>query len=388
MTPTTFDRRRIVLALCLLAVLGFYLRCSLSYGKQLDGAPVGGDFQNLQADAILAGQLDLRLDAPPGLLALGDPYDAAANQQYRDDGLHDLTLYDGKIYAYFGPAPVVLLFIPFRLLHIGELSPTLACLLLCAAGFLASVGVFRTVSRRFLAPLSVTTEAVSFLALGFAAPIGWLISIGRGYEVPIAGGYCLVMGGLYFLTRGLFAAPTRPRLSLGLGSLLLAGAVGARPNLFWTFAFIIFALAYLRWGEGRRDIPRAAWIALLAPYGTVAIVLAWYNWARFGSVSEFGTSYMLLGENVRLARADEFLRVSALAGEKTAGIPRSGVASRVFAVTVRTELPQRAGRRAPPEHAGVIAGDSRPVRLLEIPPMARLVRRRARLRGPDRHRGQ
>jgi len=72
----------------------------------------------------------------------------------------------------------------------------------------------------------------------------------------------------------------------------------------------VFALAYLRWGEATRVIPRPAWIALLVPYAVVAVVLGWYNWARFGSISEFGTSYMLLGENVRLARADElvFLR--------------------------------------------------------------------------------
>ena len=193
-------RRRIVLARLrrmsrMLLGLASTCRCALSYGKDLDRTPVRVDFQNLQADAFLAGRLDLRLVVPAGLLALDDPYDAAANQDYREQGLHDLTLYDDKIYAYFGPAPVVLLLHPVSLLHVGDLSPTLACLIFCAAGFLASVGVFRTVSRRFLPPLSTATEAVSILALGFGAPIGWLIYIGRGYEVPIACGYFLVFRG-------------------------------------------------------------------------------------------------------------------------------------------------------------------------------------------------
>jgi hypothetical protein len=298
--------RRIVLLVCVLAVLAFYVRCGLTYGKVLRPAEYRGGFQNLQADAFLAGQLDLRLDVPAGLAELDDPYDATANEPYRAAGLHDLTFYDGKLYAYFGPAPVVLLYIPARLLQLGELSSTFAVLVFCSGGFLASVGVLRTMVRRFLAPLSTATEAVSILALGLAAPMGWLVHIGRAYEVPIACGYCLVFSGLFFLTRGLFTSTTRPNANLMLGSLLLAGAVGARPNLFWLFGFIVFALAYLRWGALRGPIPRRAWSALLGPYVLVGLALAWYNWARFGSVSEFGTNYMMLGENIRLARADEF----------------------------------------------------------------------------------
>src|SRR5438552_240412 len=301
---------RVVLALCVCAVLGFYVRCAWTYGKDLDPAPQRVDFQNRLADAFLHGQLNLRLEVPAGLTALPDPYDSVANEQYRSAGLHDLTFYKGKIYAYFGPAPVLLLFVPFRLLRVGDLSPTLACLIFSVGGFFASVGVFLTMTRRFLRPLSTGGEALAVVALGFAAPVGWLISIGRGYEVPISCGYFLVFSGLYFLTRGLFAAPARPIANLALGSFLLAGAVGARPNLFWLFGFVVFALAYLRWGDDRRAIPRSTWIALLAPYAAVALALAWYNWARFDSVSEFGTTYMLLGENGRLARANElgFLR--------------------------------------------------------------------------------
>ena len=41
------------------------------------------------------------------------------------------------------------------------------------------------------------------------------------------------------------------------------------------------------------------------PWIGVGAALAWYNWTRFGAVSEFGTNLMLSGENVRLARKNE-----------------------------------------------------------------------------------
>jgi len=302
--------RSTILVLCIVAVFGFYLRCGWSYDKSLDPAPVAGDFQNLQADGFLNGQLSLKLPVPDGLKRLPDPYDPVANAPFRQRGLHDLSFYRGKLYTYFGPSPVVLLFIPFRLLHVGDLSTTLACLIFCFGGYLASVGVFFVVVRRFLSPLSIWAEATAVLALGFAAPMGWLVSIGRGYETAIASGYFLVFSGLFFLARGLFSGSTRPIPNLALGTFSLAAAVGARPNLVLVFGFVLFALGYLGWGENPPVRRRAALAAIVVPYLAVGLLLAWYNWARFGSVTEVGTSYQLLGENFRLARANElgFLR--------------------------------------------------------------------------------
>ena len=52
-------------------VLGFYLRCGWTYGKDLDPTQSRGDFQNLLADAFLAGQLNLKTAVPQGLAEPG-----------------------------------------------------------------------------------------------------------------------------------------------------------------------------------------------------------------------------------------------------------------------------------------------------------------------------
>jgi hypothetical protein len=86
-------RRRVVLLLCVAAVLGVYYRCATSYGKSLDPAPRRNDFQNVQAYAFVHGQLNVLIEVPPGLEALPDPTTPRTNHGTR---LHDLVK-DGKL---------------------------------------------------------------------------------------------------------------------------------------------------------------------------------------------------------------------------------------------------------------------------------------------------
>jgi hypothetical protein len=63
----------------------------------------------------------------PEISALPDPYDSVANGPYR---LHDASFYKGRYYLYFGPVPAVVLFLPFSLLGIGNITEALRSLCL------------------------------------------------------------------------------------------------------------------------------------------------------------------------------------------------------------------------------------------------------------------
>ena len=199
----------------------------------------------------------------------------------------------------------MLLYLPYRVLGLGDLSPTLACLVFCSLGFLAFVRAFQHTSRALIGRLPLIVEAGAVLALGLAGPMAWVIYVGRGYEASIACGYFMVGAGLLFLSRALFAAGRHAVVDLAAAAAFLAGAVAARPSLLWTLGFVLFGAAYAWWGPDRTLARPRSLVALALPCLIVGAAVAWYNWGRFGSVAEFGTSYMLLGENVRLARADE-----------------------------------------------------------------------------------
>jgi hypothetical protein len=289
--------RRLVIVGCVAFVLLVYVRCAWSYEKDLNPAPRRTDFHNLVADALVHRQAELTIKPPPGLLKLKNPYDPVANAPYRGQGIHDLSLYKGRLYAFYGPAPAVLLFIPFRLLRVGDLSPTLAGLVFCTLGFAFSLLLFRKLTHRFFGNVRAWIDCFAILALGLAIPAPFIIYIGRAYEVSIACGYFLLFAGLYFLVSGLLST-TRSRLVLlALGSAGLAGAIAARPNLGVAGLFVALAIAIVirRPTEepGRGRIEQIAAIAV--PYAVIGVLLALYNFVRFDAVTEFGAKYQLSG---------------------------------------------------------------------------------------------
>jgi hypothetical protein len=292
-----FPTRRVALLACVGVVLLVFLRSGLSYGKRIDPTQRGTDFHNRVADALVHGQTNLRPDTPQGLLELENPYDPIANFRYRKAGLHDLSLYKGKLYAFFGPAPAILLFIPFRVLRVGELSPVLGTLAFCTLGFGFSYLLFRKLTRRFFGDLPTWMECFAIIALGLAVPAPFIIYVGRGYEVSIACGYFLLFSGLYFLVSGLLSETRMRLLLLALGSAALAIGVGARPNLITAGLFVVIALVIvIRQSRGEPTAQRVKQVAAAAaPYVIVGVLLALYNLVRFDSVTEFGQKYQLAG---------------------------------------------------------------------------------------------
>ena len=55
----------------------------------------------------------------------------------------DASFYNGKFYIYFSPVPVLLFYLPFRLLAGGYPADNLAAVVFCAWAFLASVAFAR-----------------------------------------------------------------------------------------------------------------------------------------------------------------------------------------------------------------------------------------------------
>jgi hypothetical protein len=286
---------------CVGLVLVVYVRCAWSYNKDLNPAPRRTDFHNLVADALVHRQTELRIKPPRGLLQLKDPYNPVANAIYRKQGIHDLSLYKGKLYAYYGPAPAILLFTPFRLLRVGDLSPTLAGLVFCSLGFGFSVLLFLKLVRRFLGDVPVWMHCMAILALGLAVPAPFIVNIGRAYEVSIASGYLLLFAGLYSLVSGLLSQGKTSLILLAIGSGTLAAGVAARPDLVFAAAFVGVAVTVIivRSREAPSQARRGQFLAVVVPYLIVGVLIAAYNFARFGSLTEFGASYQLAGANIR-----------------------------------------------------------------------------------------
>ena len=134
--------------------------------------------------------------------------------------------------------------------------------------------------------------AVAFA--GLVNPMPFVMVEGRIYEAAIIAAQFFLVGGFYFL----LSAFHRPNtLQLALSSLFFAFAVGSRTPLAPGIGLI--AIVVLIWAV---QTQRPRMISLLAafalPLAIAALMYASYNYARFGSWTEFGFRYQLTSYNL------------------------------------------------------------------------------------------
>jgi hypothetical protein len=278
-------------AVLLAAILWFYL-WSVSQGLPLPFGTSQGHYPPL-TDGFLAGQLSVPILPSAELLAIENTYDEPLN---RPPYFHDASLYKGKYYIYFGVTPVVLLFLPFRVLGLGNLPESGA-----VAVFMFASVVFSLLTLAFLRRTEFPTlrrlpyEIYLMAALGGAIP--YFLRRPAVYEVAIAcGSFCLMVAIYCLVTLESYGRISRVRAALA--SLFLGLAVGARPHLLMASPLLLFAAWHVVRRQHRWPSP-AEIAALVVPILLVGIGLGWYNYARFDSWTEFGRWYQLAGEQVR-----------------------------------------------------------------------------------------
>ncbi len=293
-------------AVAVLLVICFYVWTAGTNGVSLapgDDAPIVKidevipnlrhyGFYNLLSDGLIAGELSLPITPHPSLFLLSDPYDPGQNDPWR---FHDLSLYKGKYYMYFGVTPALILFIPFRALGLGMMPEPLAVAIFCSAGFLFSVLLFRRLVRQYLPSTPPWMQLLGLVCLGLSTTAPFLLRRPVMYEVAISCSYFLVMGGLYWLLTAYLK--DGPPWRLALASLFLGLAVGARPNAIFAAAFILLVW-FVRFRSRmklRSPIRMLPSLSLFAPYATCLFLLGLYNHLRFGSWLEIGSRYQLAG---------------------------------------------------------------------------------------------
>ncbi len=278
----------VLLSLVALAVLAFYAWTASNGTTFGFDEPQYGAY-NLMTRALLSGSTSIEATPDPRLFEIANPYDPRANTNFR---FHDASLFRGRYYLYWGLAPVVALFAPCRLVGLGDLPHAAGALAFGAGAFLFGLLILERLVRCHLPDAPLWLRAASVLVLGIANVVPFLLRGVEVYEVAIAAGACFLLGSAFF---ALTAAETE---SGHLGRLALSGlfaglAFASRPNHLFAVPFLLaLGMIGLRTTKGRRLAALAAW---LAPLAAVGLGVAAFNYARFGSFTEFGTRYQLAG---------------------------------------------------------------------------------------------
>jgi hypothetical protein len=246
---------------------------------------------DLLATAFTHGQISLEEPPDPALLRLPDPYDPAARQGIQFPW--DASLYNGRYYLYWGPVPGLIL-AGIKLFYPGEIADQYLVFAFLLGTFIFTVFLLLALWHRFFREeIGGGAMLISVPVAGLLGSATWLLNRPAGYEAAIAGGQLFYMAGVYFAcTAAIYSSKSMWRLIAAGASWALG--VGSRAPTLIPISFL--ALMMIAWlinqnlsrGEFMKSIA-----GLIVPLAIGAVALAWYNWARFGSATEFGLRYQL-----------------------------------------------------------------------------------------------
>jgi hypothetical protein len=243
-----------------------------------------GGYYNYLARGFASGHLYVPIQPSSELLAMPNPWSPSIDDRYR---MQDMALFNGRYYLYFGAAPAVVLFLPWRVVTGHDLPENFALFLFCFGGYLFYCATFFRFLRIAGATLRPLVLGIMLLALGLCQSVPFLLNRVWVYEVAIGAGYCFTAAGVYALTCGL--AVQRHERRLAAAGLMFGLAAASRPDLVFAGG-ITAAVLWFCMPDGKR---RTA--SFLAGFGAILASIAVYNYERFGNPFEFGFRYQLAG---------------------------------------------------------------------------------------------
>lgn len=291
-------RAAVWLSLLASALLLLWVADGIADMERQPGYP--GHYYEYLTEGFLHGHTSMAVAPAPELAGLKDPYDPAQNRPYR---LADASYYQGRYYLYYGPTPIVVLMLPWRLLTGTEMPERVAAAVFAAVG-LAGLGLllleirdrhFPRLGEGWVAGILFTAAAASWLPVTLRRAGFW--------ELPHASALACLWWILFFIWR-CHRDPARARwlVAVGIGIVLL---LGSRPTYLFSAAVLgLLALAApAAPGSSRGRIPWRRIFILALPLAVGGGALLAYNLVRFGRAGEFGQSYQLLnGGELRVAK--------------------------------------------------------------------------------------
>lgn len=245
-------------------------------------------------EAFLAGQLHFQYEVDERLLAMDNPYDMVERAVQGIPFQWDHALYNGHYYMYFGVVPVLVLFLPFRVMTGQPLTGYHGAQVFAAVYIVGLFMLLWLLGRKFFEKMSLSLYLLLCAAITYFT-IWYAVAAPTLYSMAILSALAFAVWSIYCFARAVWCAETENRAIAyaALGSLLGALEFGCRPTVGLS-NLVVLPLVVL-FLQRRKASGRLLAKMLLAalPYAVVAAGLMWYNHARFGNPFEFGQSYQL-----------------------------------------------------------------------------------------------
>lgn len=255
-------------------------------------------YNNL-AQALMEGRFDLPMfKATEGLKAMDNPYDTYYRNMVAGGYEWDYAYFNGKYYVYFGIVPCLIMFLPLKLLFGYNMPVNRAMLVFTAIYIVIGFRFLYMLVKRFYKKIPFALYLIMAEMFVFCGTLTPFLTRNDLYGIPILTALIFTMLGLDLWLGSIDdEGKIKSRLKLCLGSLCMALVAGCRPQLVLAsfFAFVIFWRAVFSHRQllSCKNRGIVSTLAFALPYVIVATGLMYYNYARFGSVADFGAMYNL-----------------------------------------------------------------------------------------------
>lgn len=257
--------------------------------------PEGQDL-NLVVEAWTAGQTDFLIEPSDKLKSMENPYDYSLRTKNNIPYLFDATYYEGKLCTYFGVTPIVMLLLPFYLLT-GKYLDTFTANIFFMITFLYLLAIlYHILIKRYVKKISCTLYALGYFTLIIGSGFVSLLR-GAKYDIAVT---CALNATLFAIICLLQLQCSRKYEKTKL--LLAGGATGfivlSKANFIVYYAIIFTLLFQCFRNDKLKEIIKKAFLYAI-PLAACAFFQMWYNYARYGSILEFGTQYVT-GANMQM----------------------------------------------------------------------------------------
>lgn len=250
------------------------------------------------ARSLAKGQVYLDETPSDELIALDNPYDTDLRRAKEVEYVWDQAYYDGKYYVYFGVAPVIVFYLPYYLITGNDFIPQTDIYIMIALFVVGSLLLMHELIKRFFHKIPFILFMLTGAVFINGAGALYLVLHPNHYTIPILMALVFAIFGIYLWISSIDNRLHRlKRWRLFMGSLCIAAIAGCRPQIVLAgfLAFPIF-IPYFAYGIRKEGVKYRYAVDIgvfLFPVLIVAALLMYYNYARFGSVFDFGANYNL-----------------------------------------------------------------------------------------------
>lgn len=279
-----------------------WLEQGATYNTGIEAVQDGNQYNHL-ANALINGSVSLDIPVSEILLNMDNPYDpserAELNKEKHDAIYWDYAYYDGNYYCYFGIIPCLITFLPFKLLTGMDLRTDVATVAFGYLLIISSLYFLKKVQEAWFPRLNAGSFFAGVFCFILSCGILEQVFLPRIYPIPMlsALGFTLLGLGLWLSARTDYRNyKTWKPQKLVLGSFCVALTLGCRPQLILA-CLLAFPLFHNEIRERQFFTKESAGrtLAMILPFIIVALPIAWYNYIRFDSITDFGAAYNLTG---------------------------------------------------------------------------------------------